>query len=99
MEHVEVFGLELQVFGEGEDQFVLVPRLIGQTQELAVKGNSELVPTWGPEQLRAAYQDLADRAVADRPSLIASANFSTGRRNAVPSWRQGRRVQCSGSAA
>jgi hypothetical protein len=95
METVEVFGLELQVFGERDDQLVLVPRLIGQTQALAgEKGRSELVSTWMPEEFRAAYDNLPDS-----PSRTGSARCSTGRHSGARSWTRERRIRCSGFVA
>lgn len=57
MEHTEVLGLELKFYGSGQENCVLVPRLVGQTQSTIDKkppsGDRQMV--WSVDMLRSAY--------------------------------------------
>jgi len=67
MQNVEVLGLELRCYGESESSLVLVPRLVGQTQDAIdrrIPGRGAIL--WDVEELRAAYRDLPDRELGQR---------------------------------
>jgi hypothetical protein len=67
MQNVEVLGLELRCYGESESSLVLVPRLVGQTQDAIdrrIPGRGAIL--WNVEELRAAYRDLPDEKLGRR---------------------------------
>jgi hypothetical protein len=67
MQNVEVLGLELRCYGESESSLVLVPRLLGQTQDAIdrkISGQGAIL--WNVEVLRAAYRDLPSEELGQR---------------------------------
>jgi len=70
LQNAEVLGLELKSYGEG-NSFVLVPRLIGQTQSIIdTKGPSEGIFKWTVDKLKAAYTDFKDNDFGQRLEKI-----------------------------
>jgi hypothetical protein len=64
MQNVEVLGLELRCYGESESSLVLVPRLVGQTQDAIDRRTQPRI--WKPEDLRVVYRDLLDQNLRQR---------------------------------
>lgn len=61
MQNAEVFGLELKCYGNDDLSFVLVPRLVGQTQSALIKkGTSVSNILWTESKLRDAYRNMSD---------------------------------------
>jgi hypothetical protein len=100
MQNVEVLGLELRCYGESESSLVLVPRLVGQTQEAIdrrIAGRGTIL--WNVEELRAAYRDLPDEklgrrllevlewALENRLFLVARTKFPTFALRGNNEWR------------
>jgi hypothetical protein len=67
MQNAEILGLELKCYGEDTSSLVLVPRLIGQTQDSIdrriASGGTIL---WNVENLRTAYRGLPDSELGQR---------------------------------
>lgn len=61
MQNVEVYALEFQCFGRGDGEIVIVPKIIGQTQQAAdrrrVRRGTQR--SWSPAALREQYDELA----------------------------------------
>lgn len=67
MQNAEVLGLELKCYGKDTSSLVLVPRLIGQTQDsIDRKAPGEEPILWSTESLKVAYQDLPDSELGQR---------------------------------
>lgn len=68
METAEIFGLEIQCFGEKDGgTLVFVPRLVGQTQAAADrKAGTGSPPAWPPDKLREAYKRSQDAGAGVR---------------------------------
>jgi hypothetical protein len=67
MQNAEVLGLELKCYGEDMSSLVLVPRLVGQTQDSIDRRTfDEAVILWDTAKLRTAYQDLPDKELGRR---------------------------------
>jgi hypothetical protein len=69
MRKAEVLGLELRIYGEGEGQTILAPRVVGQSQAIADRRTSASAGTvWTVADLLEAYQDVpngeAERLIA-----------------------------------
>ncbi len=67
MQNAEVLGLELKCYGEDISSLVLVPRLIGQTQDSIDRrtlGRGTIL--WNVESLRTAYRNLPDSELGQR---------------------------------
>lgn len=59
MQHVEVLGLELRMYGESGDELIFVPRIVGQTQEASDRKSSQSgEKNWTPELLRDAFKNF-----------------------------------------
>jgi hypothetical protein len=68
MRNIDVFGLELGCYGESGDEFVLVPRVIGQSIRTEDTKPSKVRP-WSPDDLRAHYRIIAEEDT-DRASRL-----------------------------
>jgi len=68
MEHAEILGLEIKFYGKDPESCVLVPRLVGQTQSTSERKGSSSKRTieWTTEMLGSAYDEMADRSLAQR---------------------------------
>jgi hypothetical protein len=74
MQNAEVLGLELKCYGEDTSSLVLVPRLIGQTQDSIdrrIAGGGTIL--WNVENLRTAYRGLPDSELGQRLLNLAFA--------------------------
>jgi hypothetical protein len=61
MENAEVYGLEIGCFGDDADSLVLVPHLVGQTQEnIDRKTIAKRAVTWNYNALKSAFGEIAD---------------------------------------
>jgi len=68
MQNAEVLGLELKCYGEDEKATVLVPHLVGQTQDNIDRRRTTSgdITSWNPNKLREAYQDFSDQALGQK---------------------------------
>jgi hypothetical protein len=62
---ISILGLEVRCYGE-ESRLIIVPRLIGQTQEIIDRKSSERSVVWVPEVLRQRYQSWPDPELGSR---------------------------------
>ena len=84
LSHAEVYGLELKCYGADEKTFVLVPRLVGQTQAIADRKTTDgASASWTPDRLHEAYSNTTDTTLRDRLFTVLQ-------------WAQGRRVIVTG---
>ncbi len=61
MQNAAVLGLELRVYGDKDDDLILVPRIVGQTQALADRRLSTSQPrVWRVAELRRAFAALPE---------------------------------------
>jgi hypothetical protein len=66
LQNVEVYGLELRCYGT-DSSFILVPRLIGQTQATADrKAFGDAGASWTPDRLKEAYANIPDATLRRR---------------------------------
>lgn len=74
MQNAEVLGLELRCYGDSQDDIVLVPRVIGQTQEVVTRKAGLRLPPWTRQRLEqalAATRDLSLRECIARLMAVA----------------------------
>jgi hypothetical protein len=62
MENIDIFGLELGCYGESGEEFVLVPRIVGQTIRAVDRKGAGKVRPWSPDELRSRYRSIASDA-------------------------------------
>jgi len=72
MQNVEVLGLELRCYGENEYDLVLVPRIIGQTQEVITRKAGVHSAPWTLERLKEALAGLDDNLLRGRLNRLIS---------------------------
>ena len=61
MQNTAVLGLELRVYGDKDDELILVPQIVGQTQTLADRRLSASQPrVWRVAELRSAFATLPE---------------------------------------
>jgi hypothetical protein len=60
MANAEIYGLELQCYGDEGASLVLVPRLVGQTQAVADRKRGDDSGQWPHDRLRLAYAAMED---------------------------------------
>jgi len=70
MQNAEVLGLEFKCYGDDQSQMVLVPTLIGQTQEISDKKSSDETIWWAVDKLHEAYANYEDQILAGRLTEI-----------------------------
>jgi len=66
MQNAEVLGLEFKCYGDDQSQMVLVPNLIGQTQEISDRKSSGEVTLWAVDKLKEAYEKSEDKVIGKR---------------------------------
>lgn len=67
MRNAEVLGLELKCYGEDSGSLVLVPRIVGQTQQVADRKASDLLPiAWSLDRLRTTFDEFPDEDLGKR---------------------------------
>ena len=68
MQNAEVLGLELKCYGEDQQATVLVPHLVGQTQDNIDRRKPPGGDTknWTPDELRKVYQGFSDKELGQR---------------------------------
>jgi len=70
MQNVEVLGLELRCYGDKEDDLVLVPRIIGQTQDTAGRKGGLRPPAWTVERVEEALGSAEEPLLRERVHRI-----------------------------
>lgn len=61
MQNAEVLGLELRVYGDKDDDLILAPRIVGQTQAIADRRLSASQPrVWRATELKSAFAELPE---------------------------------------
>src|SRR5712691_8768230 len=71
MRTAEVYGVEFRCYADDDSTFVLVPRLIGRTQDAADRKSLVDTPTlWTSDRLQAAYAELPDSDVRRRLGAV-----------------------------
>ncbi len=70
--NIEILGLEISFYGDADDSFVLVPTIVGQSQQISdkkrVAGRAFL---WDYPLLISSFDDLENRILAERLSTTA----------------------------
>ena len=76
----EILGLELTCYGESADDFVIVPRIIGQTQETSLKVSATTsYQQWPYDLLKDKYKDYENRQLGGRLMTILDWAQKNGR--------------------
>jgi hypothetical protein len=70
MANAEIYGLELQCYGDEGASLVLVPRLVGQTQAVADRKQADDSSQWSPDRLRATYREMEDVTLSSRLATL-----------------------------
>lgn len=79
MQNAEVYGLELRCFGDDNESLVMVPRLIGQTQEsIDRKSTRKATVAWSYDKLKNTFEELSDKELARR--LLKVLEWAIGNR-------------------
>lgn len=86
MENTEVYGLELQCYGDEKASLVLVPRLIGQTQATAERKKKETSPRAKPftdlfEYLKSKFDEAHPDFLANIPPRAPYIQFKKTERS------------------
>jgi hypothetical protein len=70
MANAEIYGLELQCYGDESASLVLVPRLVGQTQAVVDRKRGDDSSQWLPDRLRVAYGAMEDQLLGGRLGML-----------------------------
>jgi hypothetical protein len=77
--NIEILGLEISFYGDTDDSFVLVPTIVGQSQQISdKKGPTDRAIVWDYSLLISAYDELDNRILAERLSTTAAWARETG---------------------
>ena len=66
MKNAEVLGLELKCYGDDKKTLVLVPHLVGQTQDSIDRRGPSSTIIWTADKLRNAYRDFPDQELGQK---------------------------------
>ncbi len=78
--NIEILGLEISFYGDSEESFVLVPRVVGQSVQIANKKKADgKAIAWDYKSLVDAYSDMEESPVsAVRDRLLKIVGWANG---------------------